>query len=160
MTHPGEWLAGTKLGGVVYHRVCCPIDRVLIPLTRGRVSLGPADTLLLTTRGARTGRPRRAALAFLREGDDLVIIASKGGAPRHPGWYHNLVAEPRATVQYRGVVEERVAREARGAERDRLYARAKAAYSTYAAYEARTTRTIPVMVLSREPPPKEDSWSS
>ena len=145
----GEALAGSKLGGIVYHRVCCPIDRVLIPLTSGRVSLGPADTLLLTTRGARTGKRRFAALAFVRAGDDLAIIASKGGAPRHPGWYHNLVAHPRGTVQYRDVVEERVAREAQGKERERLFAQAKSLYSTYAAYEGRTSRTIPVLVLSR-----------
>ena len=145
----GEALAGSKLGGIVYHRVCCPIDRVLIPLTQGRVSLGPEDTLLLTTRGARSGKRRFAALAFVRAGDDLAIFASKGGAPRHPGWYHNLVANPRVTVQYRDVLEERVAREAKGEERDHLFAKAKSLYSTYAAYELRTRRTIPVMVLSR-----------
>ena len=121
---------------------------MLIPFTKGHISLGPPDTMLLTTRGARSGKRRSAALAFVREGDDLVIFASKGGAPRHPAWYHNLVAHPRATVQHRGVVEERVAREAKGQERDRLYERAKSLYATYAAYEKRTSRTIPVMVLS------------
>lgn len=145
----GEALAGSRLGGIVYHRVCCPIDRVLIPLTKGRVSLGPEDTLLLTTFGARSGKRRFAALAFVRAGDELAIFASKGGAPRHPGWYHNLVANPRVSVQYRGVVEERVAREAQGEERERLFAKAKSLYSTYAAYERRTRRTIPVLLLSR-----------
>ncbi len=142
-------LAGSKLGGIVYHRICRPIDTVLIPLSQGRLSLGPADTLLLTTTGARSGRPRKAALAFLRRGDDLVIVASKGGAPRHPGWYHNLRAHPRATVETREGVEQRVAREAVGAERDRLYAEAAARYPTYAAYARRAARRIPVMVLSR-----------
>ncbi|MDJ0847912.1 MAG: nitroreductase/quinone reductase family protein [Myxococcota bacterium] len=146
----GMALAGSRLGGIAYHRICRPIDTVLIPLSRGRLSLGPADTLLLTTTGARSGRPRKAALAFLRRGDDLVIIASKGGAPRHPGWYHNLRAQPRAIVETRDGVEERVARETHGDERDRLFAEAAARYPTYATYERRAEgRRIPVMVLSR-----------
>lgn len=142
--------SSSKVGGIFYHRVCRHIDRVLIPLSKGRWSMGPADTLLMTTTGARSGRPRVAALAFLRDGDDLVLIASKGGAPRHPGWYHNLVADPTARLEYHGQVEQRVAREAVGAERDRLFELAKNTYGTYAAYETRAVhRTIPVMVLSR-----------
>ena len=77
----------------------------------------------------------------MHAGGDLAVIASKGGAPRHPGWYHNLVADPRVTVQYRDVVEERVAREAKGEERERLFAKAKLLYSTYAAHELRDSGT-------------------
>ena len=142
--------SGSRLGGIVYHRLCRHLDRVLIPLSGGRFSTGPRDTLLLTTRGARSGRRRVAALAFLRDGDDIAVIASKGGAPQHPAWYHNLKAHPRARLECHGIVEERTAREALGEERDKLFERAKTAYSTYSAYEARAVhRTIPVMVLSR-----------
>ena len=79
----------------------------------------------------------------------MVIIASKGGAPHHPGWYHNLKADPRATVQTRAGVEERVAREATGEEREKLFDRMASTWSNFAAYQARAKdRKIPVMVLS------------
>jgi deazaflavin-dependent oxidoreductase (nitroreductase family) len=147
----GVAASSTRLGGIFYHQVCRRIDTLLIPLTNGRLAMGPAgQTVLLTTIGARSGRPRRASLAFLWSDDDMVLVASKGGAPRHPGWYHNLMANPRARVQYRGVVEEREAREATGEEREELFRRAAERFPNFAAYQARATgRTIPVVLLSR-----------
>jgi deazaflavin-dependent oxidoreductase (nitroreductase family) len=151
-----EWLgrAGTaasssKLGGIFYHVVCRRIDRVLIPLSGGRLSMGPpGQTVLITTTGARSGKPRKASLAFLWRGEDMVIVASKGGAPHHPAWYHNLKADPRLTVQYPGVVEPRRAREALGEERDALFETMAGTFSNFAAYQARASeRKIPVMVL-------------
>lgn len=138
------------LGGVFYHVVCRRIDSVLIPLSGGRLSMGPpGQTVLITTTGARSGKPRKASLAFLWEGEDMVIVASKGGAPHHPGWYHNLKAHPQLSVQYPGVVEERVAREAEGTERDVLFERMARTFSNFDAYQRRATnRKIPVMVLS------------
>jgi deazaflavin-dependent oxidoreductase (nitroreductase family) len=79
-----------------------------------------------------------------------VLIASKGGHPRHPAWYHNLRAHPEAVVEIRGRRERRVAREAEGAEREELWERAVAFYPGYASYQSRAgARRIPVMVLAR-----------
>lgn len=143
--------SSSKIGGIFWHQVCRRLDKVLIPLTNARYSMGPpGHTVLITTRGAKSGKPRKASLAFLWEGDDMVLIASKGGAPHHPAWYHNLKADPKVTVQYRDVIEGRIAREALGEERDKLFERAATTYTNFAAYQARATgRTIPVMVLSR-----------
>ena len=151
LTRIGMAASSSKLGGIFYHVVCRRIDSVLIPLSKGRLALGPpGQTVLLTTVGARSGKPRKAAVAFGWEGEDLVVIASKGGAPHHPGWYHNLKASPRVRTQYRGVDEERVAREAEGAERERLFAQLAEQFPNFAAYQRRASeRTIPVMVLSR-----------
>ncbi|MBW2245313.1 MAG: nitroreductase family deazaflavin-dependent oxidoreductase [Deltaproteobacteria bacterium] len=147
----GMGLAGSALGGKFYHRVCRPIDRVLIPLTKGRLALGPpGQTVLITMLGARSGKRRQAVVAFQWQADEMVIIASKGGSPRHPAWYHNLKAHPNVTVQYRGVREERVAREATADERDRLYDRMAAEFGTFSAYQERAgPRRIPVMLLAR-----------
>ena len=147
----GSAASSSKIGGILYHVVCRRIDTVLIPLSKGRLSMGPpGQTVLITTVGARSGTPRKASLAFLWQADDMVIIASKGGAPHHPGWYHNLKADPRLVVQYRGAVEDRQAREAVGEERDKLFEKMDSTFSNFSAYQARATdRKIPVMVLER-----------
>ena len=146
----GTAASSSKIGGILYHVVCRRIDTVLIPLSKGRLSMGPpGNTVLITTTGARSGRPRKASLAFMWQGDEMVVIASKGGAPNHPAWYHNLKADPRLVVQTRDGIEGRVAREAVGEERDALFDAMSTTYSNFAAYQARATgRTIPVMVLS------------
>lgn len=150
----GTEASSSKIGGILYHVVCRRIDTVLIPLSKGRLSMGPpGQTVLITTTGAKSGKPRKASLAFMWEDDDMVIIASKGGAPHHPAWYHNLKADPRLVVQYRGAIEDRRAREAVGEEREKLFNRMAATFSNFAAYQARATnRTIPVMVLERVEP--------
>ena len=99
----GVRASSSKLGGIFYSVVCRRIDSVLIPLSRGRLSMGPpGQTVLITTKGARSGVPRRASLAFLWEGDDMVLVASKGGAPQHPAWYHNLKADPQEKTDLKG----------------------------------------------------------
>jgi deazaflavin-dependent oxidoreductase (nitroreductase family) len=118
----------------------------------GRVVSGQfagAPILLLTTTGAKSAQERTTPLAYTRDGDHLVIIASKGGAPTHPAWYHNLVAHPEATVELGG---ERFAVRARipqGAERTRLYDQMAAQMPNFAEYQRNTTRQIPVVVLER-----------
>lgn len=105
--------------------------------------------LLLTTVGARSGKERTNPLAYTRAGDRYVIIASKGGAPTNPEWYHNLVANPTATVE---VGQERFqvrASVAQGEERDRLYAAQAAMLPNFAEYQRNTTRRIPVFTLER-----------
>ena len=116
----------------------------------GRIgaSLGGRPMLLLRTVGRRTRQPRTAALLYARDRDAYVVVASKGGAPRHPGWFHNLTAEPNVEIQ---VARERIpvrARIAEGEERSRLWARAdEINQGQYAIYQSRTKRPIPVVVL-------------
>lgn len=105
--------------------------------------------LLLDHTGARSGRRRTTPLIYTAVDDDLVLIASKAGAPSNPAWLHNLRAHPEVTVQVRGEVRRVRAREAGPAERDRLWALALRTYPTFDSYRARTDRHIPVVVLSR-----------
>jgi deazaflavin-dependent oxidoreductase (nitroreductase family) len=130
--------------------VCRRIDTVLIPLSQGRLSMGPpGQTVLLTTRGAKSGKARKASLAFMWEGDDMIVIASKGGAPHHPAWYHNVKADPRVQVQTRGLAEERLATIVEGEERDKIFERMSATFTNFAAYQDRAApRKIPVVRLS------------
>lgn len=110
---------------------------------------GLAPMLLLDHLGARTGTRRTSPLLYLADGDDLVLVASKGGHPRHPGWYHNLRAHPDTTVQV-GTERRAVhARVATPAERCRLWPRAVEAYPGYARYQHRAEREIPLVILER-----------
>ena len=108
-----------------------------------------ATCLVLTTRGRKSGKPRKFALIFDRRGDDVVVVASKGGAPEHPGWYENLVANPDAEVQVLGEKYPVRARTAEGAERDELWRLMTVNWPNYDEYTKRTDRVIPVVVLER-----------
>lgn len=148
-------IASSRPGAWFFVNIAMRLDRVLIPLTQGRLSscLGTRyqaqHLLLLTTTGAKSGRRRTVPLLYFRDGRDLVLIGSKGGHPRHPAWIHNLRADPRATVYTRGDKRDHVAREAEGAERSRLWARAVEIYPGYETYRQRALgREIPVVVLS------------
>ncbi|MFC5754459.1 nitroreductase family deazaflavin-dependent oxidoreductase [Actinomadura rugatobispora] len=105
-------------------------------------------TLLLTTTGRRSGQPRTSALIFGRDGEDYLVVASKGGAPDHPQWYLNLEAEPRAELQVRAEHVPVVARTASADERPRLWKIMAGQWPNYDVYETRTERVIPVVVLS------------
>jgi deazaflavin-dependent oxidoreductase (nitroreductase family) len=110
---------------------------------------GVGPHLLLDHVGAKSGKRRTSPLLYIQDGDDLVIIASKGGNPRHPAWYHNLRANPETEVQV-GSERRRVrARVADPEERDRLWPKAVATYGGYAGYQKRTNREIPVVILER-----------
>jgi deazaflavin-dependent oxidoreductase (nitroreductase family) len=118
----------------------------------GHATSGPfvgRPVLVLTTTGAKSGEKREIPLVYTRDGDDLVIVASMGGAPRNPSWYHNLVANPRVTVEADGETFEADARVAPPDERRRLYDRHAAVNPSFRDYEARTSRVIPVIVLKR-----------
>jgi deazaflavin-dependent oxidoreductase (nitroreductase family) len=108
-----------------------------------------APLLLLTTTGAKSGLPRTNPMMYLADGDRLVVFASKAGAPTNPDWYHNLVANPTATVEVGTDRYEVDATVTTGEERDRLFARQAGLYPGFAEYEEKTTRTIPVVVLTR-----------
>ena len=108
-----------------------------------------APMLLLTTTGAKTGQQRTTPLVHTRDGDDIVILASKGGAPSHPAWYHNLVANPEVTLEVGTEKFQARARVATGEEHDRLYAAQAKLMPNFAEYQQKTTRRIPVVVLKR-----------
>jgi deazaflavin-dependent oxidoreductase (nitroreductase family) len=106
--------------------------------------------LLLTTTGAKSGRRHTTPTMYLRDGDRLLIFASKGGAPTHPHWYHNLLAHPEVTVEVGPETYQAIATVITGEQRDRLYARQAELYPQFADYQSRTSRTIPVIALERK----------
>ena len=108
-----------------------------------------AKILLLTTKGRRTGEPRTTPLIYERADGVYVVVASKGGAPEHPGWYRNLVKSPDVEVQVKDEVFRARARTAEGEERERLWRVAARQWPDYDAYQQRTERQIPVVVLER-----------
>lgn len=110
---------------------------------------GGGPMLLLNHVGGKSGKHRTTPLQFYPDGDDIVLIASKGGARRSPGWYHNLKANPETTVELKGEKPAVTAREASAEERKRLWPRIVAMYSDYAVYQTRTDREIPVLILER-----------
>ena len=124
-----------------------------IRVTKGHLTSGPfagRQVLVLTTTGAKTGEKRETPLVYSRDGNDIVIIASMGGAPSHPAWYHNLVANPRVTIEVDGDRIDAIAHVADGDERRRLYDQHADLHPSFTEYEAKTGgRVIPVIVLRR-----------
>jgi deazaflavin-dependent oxidoreductase (nitroreductase family) len=124
-------LAYRATGGLIGHR---------IPGLR-------APILLLEHVGARSGERRTTPLLYIPDGDNVAIIASKGGHPRNPAWFHNLRANPEAAVQIGSKQRPVRARLAEGEERERLWSRAVELWPPYADYQQRTDRAIPIVVL-------------
>ena len=116
--------------------------------------LAGAPVLLLTTTGAKTGRQHTTPVMYLADGDRLAVFATKAGAPTNPDWYHNLLANPRATVEVGTETFEVDAEVATPEERNRLYAIQAERYPGFAEYEAMTSRVIPVVLLRRVPVPR------
>ncbi|WP_018657035.1 nitroreductase family deazaflavin-dependent oxidoreductase [Actinomadura flavalba] len=108
-----------------------------------------ATVLLLTTTGRKSGEPRTTPLIYQPDGDDFVIVASKGGDPDDPLWYKNLSADPEVKVQVKDDVFTARARTASDAERPRLWAKMVEIWPQYDEYQAGTDRKIPVVVLER-----------
>jgi F420H(2)-dependent quinone reductase len=141
--------------------VVAAVTRVHVALYRrtggrlGHSGPGLPTVLLLDHVGARSGRLRTTPLIYFpdpEDPDDLVVVASYGGHPRHPAWFHNLVAHPDTTVHVRDEVRPVHARVATDAERERLWPAAVAAYRPYAGYQRRAAevgRTVPFVVLTR-----------
>ena len=130
-------------------RAVSTVHRVLYRASGGKLggSIRGAPVLLLTVRGRRSGKPVTLPLLYVVDGDRLVVVASKGGHPRHPAWFLNLVANPEVKVEKGGARERRRARVAAAQERFRLWSRAVELYPPYADYQARTSREIPLVVL-------------
>ncbi|HZQ82371.1 MAG TPA: nitroreductase family deazaflavin-dependent oxidoreductase [Gaiellaceae bacterium] len=105
--------------------------------------------LLLTTKGRKTGNPTTTPLIYAQDGDRYVIVASKGGAPKNPGWYENLAKNPDVELQVWDEVFPARARTAEGEERERLWRKANEVWPHYDEYATKTDREIPVVVLER-----------
>ena len=105
--------------------------------------------LLLTTTGAKSGQRRTSPVMYNRDGDRLLVFASKGGAPTSPDWYYNLLAHPEVTVEVGTETFDATATPVTGEERDRLYAQWAEMYPQFGEYQEKTTRTIPVIALER-----------
>jgi len=107
------------------------------------------DLLLLTTTGRRSGRPHTTPMVYMRDGDRLLVYASKAGAPEHPDWYLNLVADPDVTVEVGAERYRATAAPLGPDERDRRFAEQAERFPAFAEYQAKTERVIPVVALAR-----------
>ncbi len=146
-----ENFAKSKPGGWYFVNVAMRVDRVLLPLSGGRVSSSPGQPIcLLETVGAKSGEVRKTPLLFMPQGERMVLVGSKAGAPKHPAWIHNMRKNPRVKILAPKRTGEYVAREAEGEERARLWDKAVDFYAGYATYQERAgKRRIPVVVLER-----------
>jgi deazaflavin-dependent oxidoreductase (nitroreductase family) len=136
----------------LYSVIQQPLDRVVYRASRGRATmsswLGGVEITMLTTTGARSGKPRTLPVLGLPDGEDMILIASNFGRPHNPSWYHNLRANPRATIEFEGASREVTARELSGAERDREYGRGEEIYPGFTHYTRwAAPRRIPVLRL-------------
>ncbi|MGA4996618.1 nitroreductase/quinone reductase family protein [Streptomyces arboris] len=117
-----------------------------------------SDLLLLTTTGARTGKPHTTPLGHVRDGERLLVVGSNLGAPHHPDWYHNLLTHPTVQVELGDQEFETIAVPAEGPTRDELFARVVAEAPGYAEHQAATDRALPVVVLHL-PDPREPTFA-
>jgi deazaflavin-dependent oxidoreductase (nitroreductase family) len=127
------------------------IHRPLFDLTGGRIGgrFMKMTALKLTTTGRRSGEPRTVMLTTpVQRGDDLVLVASKGGNDEHPAWYLNLVANPEVTIEMAGRTFQATARTATDEEKAELWPEITAAYDGYGGYQRRTDRDIPVVICT------------
>ena len=128
------------------------LHALLYRMTGGRIGrrLVNNDMLLLSTTGRRTGRTHTVPLLYLRDGENLVVIASWGGRDDHPEWYLNLLANAAAQVQVNGNRHPMIAATANQSTRTRLWPKVLTAYDGYGIYQSRTDREIPVVILTHE----------
>ena len=131
--------------GKFFFRLFTGLHAKIIKLSKGKLLAG--SILVLTHTGAKSGKVRDTPLMYFKEGSDYLIIASAGGAPSSPGWYHNLMVNPETTIEVKGEMVQVTARDA-GSARDEMWAKITSAEPRFANYESKTDRTIPVVVLS------------
>jgi len=117
--------------------------------THGGKVKGWAPLILLTTTGTKTGQPRIAPLMLVTDGERIIAVASKGGYPKHPDWYLNLLAHPEVTVEVGNEKFETIARVLSGNEREQAFQRAVEVFPPYGEYQKKTEREIPVIALER-----------
>jgi deazaflavin-dependent oxidoreductase (nitroreductase family) len=148
-----RWTASTRPMARLYGVIQQPLDQLVYRASRGRTTatawLAGMKVTMLTTTGARTGLPRTVPLLGLPDGEETIVIASNYGRPHHPSWYHNLRADPHATIVTAGVRREFVARELSGADRAGWYARAEEIFPPFTRYPRWAgRREIPVLRLT------------
>lgn len=112
------------------------------------------EVVVVTSRGAKSGKLRKNPVMKVEHEGAYAVVASKGGAPEHPSWYHNMVADPHVVLQDGPLVRDMVARIAHGEERAEWWSRAVAAFPDYADYQKKTDREIPVFVVEPADPPQ------
>jgi deazaflavin-dependent oxidoreductase (nitroreductase family) len=155
-----ERLAATRAGAWLVIHVMSPLDRATMRRTRGRRAGSAADQskLLLHHVGARTGLPRQTPLMCIPVDDHWVIVASKGGAPQHPAWYHNVRANPAVVIDLDGERIPVSARELEGEEYRDTWRRATERFGGFTTYQARAaSRTIPLIRLDRRDENRRDT---
>jgi deazaflavin-dependent oxidoreductase (nitroreductase family) len=145
--------ASTRAGSWFFCHAAHRLDLSVIRLSKGRNSLtsifAGLPVVTLTTIGAKSGQPRTIPLVGIPEDEMVVLIASNFGRAHHPAWYHNLRANPEATLSFHGRTGTYIAREATGPEREAYWQKAVELYAGYATYKERTKgREIPVMMLT------------
>lgn len=126
-------------------------EKILAAGTTDVVDINGRPVVLLTTRGVRSGKLRKVPLMRVENGGAYAIVASLAGAPKHPVWYHNVVADPHVELQDGTVTGDFQAREVTDDEKAVWWERAVAAYPDYADYQKKTSRQIPVFVLEKYP---------
>ncbi|HVB00960.1 MAG TPA: nitroreductase/quinone reductase family protein [Acidimicrobiales bacterium] len=131
------------------------LHRRLWRITSGRFGwrLGEVEFCLLTTIGQRTGQPRTTPLVLIRTNTCLFLVASNGGSDRYPNWYLNLVKHPIVTLEMKGARVSRYARVASESERIALWPEAERVYAGYGAYQLKTDRVIPIVIIEEDPNP-------
>lgn len=142
--------AGTGAGSWLIKKAV-PLDRWVIRRSKSRLTvLGPfgAPLLLLTTTGAQSGLPRTTPLIYVRDGDDLIVVASNFGGQSHPAWSANLLANPRATVTIGGQAVSAMATNLEGREADEAFDKLASTINTYRVYRGRTERTFRIFRLA------------
>jgi len=140
----------TRMGSWIARQLAARVDPHLYRWSRGRfTSAGPPTIpqLVLTTVGRKSGRPRSVQLGYLADGGDYVVVASNFGQARHPAWSHNLLAEPRATVEVDGRTETVVAERLSDARKQAIWPRLVGVVPQFAVYVTRTDRNIRVFRL-------------
>ena len=142
LSRPGTWY------GI---NVAARIDPKLMRLTRGRVNLGGnvLPTLLLTTRGRKSGVERTVPLVYFSDGDDVILMASSFGRPRYPAWYHNLKANPAVTIERGAESFEAIATIPAGEERDQLWAWVTRQWPLLVEHQQTARLPLPLVVFQR-----------
>ncbi len=144
-----ESIATSKLLTWLTISVIAPLDRRLLLFTNGRISLTGSTTLLLITIGAKSGKTRHSSLPGLFHGDKIVLLASKGGATTHPGWYHNIVKNSEVEIISHGTRITYSTEITEGEKREKFWLWLLEQWSGFAAYQEKAApRIIPVIVLS------------
>lgn len=134
-------------------RAVTVVHRGIWRLSGGRIGgkLGKYDSLLLLTKGRKSGKTRVAPLIYFRDGDDILVVGSNGGNDQAPGWFYNILDSPKAVVDLGGERRKVIASVADQAEKARLWPNITAVYPNYNEYQKRTEREIPVVILRRRP---------